>query len=76
MSLLAAFAGNVRVSTQPFCELVEAVLEREGVADEPVVEAAASAPLAIDVPVPEPEPQHAAVLMEHLWGQPFPVSAG
>lgn len=77
MSLLAALAANVNVSTQPFGERVEAVLERDGVADEPVVEAAASAPLPIEVPAPPPSPP--SVLPDfpgHLWGAPFPVDHG
>uniref|UniRef100_A0A6T7WCT0 Uncharacterized protein n=1 Tax=Prymnesium polylepis TaxID=72548 RepID=A0A6T7WCT0_9EUKA len=57
MSLLCAFAANVRVADISFGERVEAVLEREGVVTEPVADVlAASAPLAINVPPPPPSP--------------------
>eukprot|EP00966_Prymnesium_polylepis_P015365 355395-Prymnesium_polylepis.1 len=75
MSLLSAFASNVRMANTPFGARVDAVLEREGVMTEPVV-AAASEPLAIAFNAPEPEPEPLPVLMEHAWGQPFPVNHG
>uniref|UniRef100_A0A6T7WMM7 Uncharacterized protein n=1 Tax=Prymnesium polylepis TaxID=72548 RepID=A0A6T7WMM7_9EUKA len=78
MSLLCAFAANVRVADISFGERVEAVLEREGVVTEPVADVlAASAPLAINVPPPPPSPPSVLPdFPDHLWGAPLPVDNG